>query len=210
MLTSLFPAFLTAFDRYNIGKKCEGVGVRLGGAIVDKYQYGQDNDVSDRRRFTRVVMLRSTSPRSNSRSLSNEFPRKQELQGIHERKADLSCTRRLTKTTYSETPSAIERPTDRPIDRLPHRWMDPSTDCQTGTHQPTHRSTDKTNQSWTHTREGCPNPRQMMRVIKNTTEVQTSRTPSFSVNQKKWLRRPPVAQPKRWKYALGLDQNDLY
>lgn len=31
--------------RNNIAKDCDGVGVRLGGAKVNKYQYGQANDV---------------------------------------------------------------------------------------------------------------------------------------------------------------------
>lgn len=48
--------------RNNVGKDCEGVGVRLGGSEVDDYQYGQENDV----RFN-IGDLITTAPESEER-----------------------------------------------------------------------------------------------------------------------------------------------
>ena len=50
---ALFLRFAAHDGRYNTGKNCQGVGVRLGGAKVDKHQYGQDNDVSERNEYIR-------------------------------------------------------------------------------------------------------------------------------------------------------------
>ena len=45
MYVDMFSALLPVF-RYNVGRNCEGAGVRLGGHVIEGFTYGVDNHVS--------------------------------------------------------------------------------------------------------------------------------------------------------------------
>ena len=43
MYVDMFSALI---PRYNVGRNCEGAGVRLGGHVIEGFIYGVDNHVS--------------------------------------------------------------------------------------------------------------------------------------------------------------------